>query len=160
MISFRLQQRFYAAMLILGAGLLLTRTIIMLSQNALNVLVSWVSLLLIIEMLIDVACIITSVNWFIANNPLKSKIPLRLAAIAAIFHAFRVLVFVLGRVGPWIDFDVRPEHRALHHLTWTWTGVYFAAIMSILGLIGVFIIWLLIKRHKSKHKDGSVHLIA
>jgi hypothetical protein len=51
-----------------------------------------------------------------------------------------VLVFVLGRFRPLKDFDVRPEHRAEHHRHWTWGQVLFAAIMSILGLAGVFVI--------------------
>jgi hypothetical protein len=69
-------------------------------------------------------------------------------AAAAIFHALRVLVFVIGRVGPWINFDVRPEHHEAHSDTWTWTGVYFAGIMAVLGVIGVIIIWILIWRAK------------
>lgn len=153
MIKLRFQQRLYAVLMIFGAGILLTRTIIMVSQNAPNILASWVFTLLIIELLIDTACLISSVNWFVSNHSTKSKIPLRLGAAAAIFHALRVLVFVIGRIGPWINFDVRLEQRALHHLTWTWAGLYFATIMSILGVIGVLVIWKLIRHHKTKNKD-------
>ncbi len=40
------------------------------------------------------------------------------------------------------------EYHAAHAETWTWAGVYFAAIISILGIIGVIIIWILIRRAK------------
>ena len=88
----------------------------------------------------------SSVFWWISNNEAKASIPLRLGATAAILHAVRVLIFVLGRFGPWIDFDVRPEHRALHYTRWSWPGVYFAAILTVLGVIGVLVIWTLRRR--------------
>ena len=71
---------------------------------------------------------------------------MRLGAGGVILHAVRVLIFVLGRVGPWIDFDVRLEHRALHHTRWEIGWVYFAAIMSVLGIIGVVVIWRIRRR--------------
>lgn len=142
------RQRIYASLLALGACILLYRTTTMISQGALNILALWVSVLLIIETLIDLSCLLTTIPWWISKDRAKSKIPLRFGAAAAIFHALRVLVFVLGRVGPWVNFDVRPEHHAAHAETWTWTGVYFAAIMAVLGVIGVIIIWLLIRRAK------------
>ena len=40
------------------------------------------------------------------------------------------------------------EHHEAHAETWTWAGVYFAAIISVLGIIGVIIIWILIRRAK------------
>lgn len=142
------RQRIYASLLALGACILLYRTTTMISQGALNILVLWVSALLIIEMLIDLSCLLTIIPWWISRERAKAKIPMRFGAAAAIFHALRVLVFVLGRVGPWINFDVRTEHHAAHAETWTWTGVYFAAIMAVLGVIGVIIIWILIRRAK------------
>ncbi|TKJ48041.1 hypothetical protein CEE34_00325 [Candidatus Aerophobetes bacterium Ae_b3a] len=144
------KQRLYASLLILGACILLFRTITMLSQGALDVLVLWVSVLLIVELLIDTGCILSSVRWWITNDESKARIPLRIGAAAAILHSARVLIFVLGRVGPWIDFDVRPEHRALHSTPWSWGWLYFAAIMSVLGVIGAFIIWILRRRAKKK----------
>ncbi len=72
----------------------------MISQGALDILALWVSILLIIEMLIDLSCLLTTIPWWISRDRAKAKIPLRLGAAAAIFHALRVLVFVLGRVGP------------------------------------------------------------
>lgn len=149
--SFNLsKQRLYASLLILGASILLFRTIMMLSQGALEVLVLWVSALLIAEMLLDAACLLSSIRWWITNDKNNDRIPLRLGAAAAILHAVRVLIFVLGRIGPWIDFDVRPVHRALHAARWSWEGLYFAAIMSVLGVIGVLIIWTFRRRSKKR----------
>lgn len=142
------KQRLYASLLILGACILLFRTIMMISEGSLDVLVLWVSILLIAEFLIDLGWLLSSIIWWISNDKKKASIPLRLASAAIILHAVRVLIFVLGRVGPWIDFDVRPEHGALHYTRWSWTTVYFAAIMSALGVLGVIIIWRLMRRAK------------
>jgi hypothetical protein len=142
------QQRLYATLLALGACILLYRTTTMIFQGSLNILALWVSIMLIMEMLIDVGCLLSCIPWWITRDRAKARIPLRLGAAAAIFHALRVLVFVIGRVGPWINFDVRPEQLVAHASTWTWAGVYFAAIMAVLGIIGVIVIWILIRRAK------------
>ena len=147
------RQRLYASLLALGAGFLLYRTVTMLVQGALGVLVLWVSLLLIAELLLDLSCLLSSIRWWITNDKNKARLPLRLAAAAVILHAIRVLIFVMGRVGPWIDLDVRPEQRAMHDTRWTWTGVYFAASLSVLGVIGVIIIWTLIRRARKKQDE-------
>ena len=144
------KQRLYASLLILGACILLYRTITMISQGSLGVLVLWVSALLIAELALDAGCLFTSIKWWIANRENKASLPLRFGAAAATLHAVRVLIFVTGRVGPWTNFDVRPEHRALHATRWSWGWVYFAAIMSVLGVIGVVIIWQLRRRAKRK----------
>jgi hypothetical protein len=144
------KQRIYASLLILGASILLARTITMLFQGAFDIMVLWVFLLLITEMLIDASCIITSIPWWISNNKDKDSVPLSFGAAAAIFHAIRVLIFVLGRTGPWLDFDVRPDQRAIHYTRWTWGEVYFAATLSILGVIGVLVIWWLRKKARRK----------
>jgi hypothetical protein len=102
------KQRLYASLLILGSGVLLYRTIRLLSGDALNIFVLWVSVLLIVEMFIDLACLLSSVRWLISNDQSKESLSLRMGAAAALLHAFRVLIFVFGRTGPWINFDVRP----------------------------------------------------
>ena len=144
------KQRIYASLLALGACVLLFRIIAMLSEGSLDILALWVSVLLIAELLIDAGCLLSSVRWWIANDESKAHVALKIGASAAILHAIRVLIFVLGRIGPWIDFDVRPEQRAVHDSRWTWTGVYFAASLSVLGVIGVIIIWTLIRRARKK----------
>ena len=150
------KQRFYASLLMLGASILLFRTIMMLLQGNLKILVLWVSVLLIVEMLIDLSCLISSAIWWITNDKNKSLVALRLGAAAAFFHAFRVLIFVMGRFEPWLNFDVRPEQRALHHTRWSWGEVYFAAIMSVLGVIGVIVIWRLRIRAKKRKSENGV----
>lgn len=116
-------------------------------ENAFNILVFWVFTLLIAEFLIDLSCVLSSIRWFISNNSIKARLPLRLGASAAILHAIRVLIYVLGRTGPWINFDVKQEYHDSYTFKWFW--VYFAAILSILGIVGVIVIWQII-RYKRK----------
>ena len=79
------KQRIYALLLILGASILLFRTLrMMLVEGAFEILVTWVIGLLIAEFLIDLACAFTSIRWFILNDWTKATIPLRLGAAAAI----------------------------------------------------------------------------
>ena len=142
------KQRLYASLLILGASILLFRTLKLISLGYVEIWVLWVAILMIIEMLIDLGWILSSVRWWIANDKSKDSLPLRFGAAAAILHAFRVLIYVIGRVGPWTNFDIRPEYWESTHADWSWTEVNFAAIMSILGLIGVIVIWRLRLRTK------------
>ncbi len=151
------KQRIYSSLLILGSCILLFRAITMLSEGSLGVLVAWVSFLLIAEMMIDASCLFSSAWWWITDDRNNARIPLYTGVIAAILHAIRVLIFVLGRIGPWIDFDVRPEHRVLHHTRWSRGGLYFAAIMSVLGVVGVLIIWRL-RRRTQKKRDKLTRL--
>ena len=145
------RQRTYAFFLILGASILLTRTIIMVVQGAWSTLMPWVFFLLILEMFIDLAVIVTALPWLIQSDPERSSTPLRFGAAAALLHATRVMIFALGRVEPFLNFDVRPEQRALHHTRWTWNEVYFASALSIAGIIGVIIIWQTRKRRTRAH---------
>ena len=140
------KQRIYASLLFFGACILLFRTITMVAHGNLRILVLWASILLIAELLVDLGCAVFSVVWWIHNDSRKDRIPLRFGAAAALLHAFRVLVFVIGRIGPWINFDLRPEHHALHDTRLNMGEVYFASIMSILGIIGVVFVWLYRRR--------------
>ena len=70
-----------------------------------------------------------------------NTVPLRLGAAAAILHAPRVLIFVLGRTSTFLNFDVRQEYHATHGGLLSWFWVYFAGAMSVLGVFGVLIIW-------------------
>lgn len=142
------KQWLYALFLCIGGCILLTRTIIMLIQGNLQILVEWAAGLLLMEFIIDTGWVFTSVQWLISLKKSKIRLTLILAGVAIVLHSLRVLIFVMGRLGPWVDFDVRPEYRALHYTRWSWDGLYFAAIMSFLGLIGVIIVWRL--RHRLK----------
>ena len=147
------KQRFYASLIFLGAGFLFFRTLSLLSEGVLGIYVLWVSILLFAEMAVDAACMITSIPWWIANNKKKDSIPLTLAAALTLLHAVRVIIFVLGRTGPWLNFDIRPEQRAMHYTRWAWGEVYFAGILSFLSVIVVFVIWSL--RRRAKKRDQS-----
>jgi signal transduction histidine kinase len=147
------KQRIYALLLIFGAGILLFRTLrMMLVENAFDILVLWVVMLLITEFILDFSCIVGSIRWFITNNRAKARIPLRLGAMATILHSIRVLVYVLGRTGPWVNFDIKPEYSQSYTFEWFW--VYFAAILSVLGVAGVIVIWQII-RYKSKQTNHT-----
>ena len=142
-------QRLYALMLILGAGILLFRTLRLIYLGYLEIFVLWVAIWLILELLVDLGCIISSIRWWITNDKNQDRLPLRLGATAAIVHAIRVLFYVVGRVGPWINFDIKPKYWVTPYVHWNWVEVYFAASMSVLGVIGVIIIWRLRRRaHK------------
>jgi hypothetical protein len=144
------KQKLYPLVLILGASILLFRTIRLLTvENGWVTLAGWVVVLTFIEMAIDTLCIVYSFRWLYRNSKKSKSIALQLGAAAAIFHAFRVLIYVVGRVGPWINFDVKPEFRSSHHVDLFW--VYFAAILSVLGIIAVITIWIMTKR--SVHKN-------
>ena len=144
------KQRLYATIFILGAAFLTFRTIMLIAQGNLSVFFFWVSILLIAELFIDLGCVLSSITWWISNDKNKASIPLKFAAAVIIVHAVRVLIFVIGRVGPWINFDVRPEYRTLHDARWSWFGVYFAAVMSFLSIIVLIVIWRLRRCAKSR----------
>ena len=135
------RQRLYAALLVLGACVLLGRAAAMMAQGLLMVLVPWVSVLLVLELALDLVWLVGSIRWWLTREEEHGRMARRSAAAAILLHGARVLVFVLGRTGPWIDFDVRPEHRALHPGSASWFGVYFAAVMAALGVLGVVLVW-------------------
>ena len=141
------RQRIYAFLLILGAGLLLFRTLrLFFFEQGLEFLVLWVIILTILESIIDFSCIISSLRWFISNDANKATLALQFGATAAILHAIRVLIYVLGRTGPWVNFDVKPIYYSSYSFEWFW--VWFAAILAVLGVIGVIVIWILRRRAK------------
>jgi hypothetical protein len=146
--------RLYASLLALGASVLLARTVVMLAQGAMKVLVPWVSSLLLAECLLDITTLVGSVWWWVRDEADRERFALRAGAAATILHAVRVLIFVLGRAGPWVDFDVRPEQRALHAESWSWGQVYFAAVLSALGVIGVVVIWMWRRRRNKLNRSG------
>jgi len=142
------KQRINAGFLMLGTGVLIFRTLRMVTvEQAFEILVDWVYVLLIMEFMIDVACFMASMRWFVLSKWKYASTALKLGATAALFHAFRVLIYVLGRTGPWVNFDVKPEYREIYSFDWFW--VYFAAVFSILGVIVVFVVWHYRKKQRS-----------
>jgi hypothetical protein len=146
------RQRLYAALLFFGINTLLFRTIVMLLQGDMVVLVFWAAGLLILEFVLDTTVLFGAARWFASCREDHARFPLRTTAAAVIVHAVRVLIFILGRVGPWFDFDVRPEHRALHPERWSWSDVYFAGIMTALGLLGLILIWRMRRRYVARKR--------
>lgn len=140
-LSARSSGRLGPGLLFGGASILLYRTIALTAGEARVVLKRWVMALTFVEMAIDVLTIIGSIRWWTSRSPAHAQLPLRAGAAAALLHAARVLVFVVGRVGPWQDIDVRPQYREDHDQRWTWAEVVFAGVMSVLGIIGVTVIW-------------------
>lgn len=139
------KQRSFSFLIIAGASILLFRTLRMvLVERALETTVFPVLILLFIEMASNLLCIVFSARWFLSNDRSKSSTPLRFAAFSTVLHAIRVLIYVLGRTGPWINFDVKLEYRSTYEVVWLW--VWFAAIMSVLGVVGVVVIWVLRRR--------------
>jgi hypothetical protein len=137
---------FGPGLLFAGAGVLLYRTIALLAGGARAVLKGWVLALTVLEMLVDIGTMAAAMRWWRSRAPRDAQLPLRVGAVATLLHAVRVVVFVLGRTGPWVDFDVRSEKRAQHGERWNWAEVIFAGAMSILGVVGVAIIWCVRRR--------------
>lgn len=126
-------------LLVVGAGILLYRTIALLVAGAGRVLKRWIVGLTFAEMLVDAITIARSARWWLTQDPRHARTALRVGAAATVLHAVRVAVFVLGRIGPWKDFDVRPDKRADHDERWNWPQVGFAGALAVMGLVGVFV---------------------
>ena len=141
------RQRTYAALIGIGIWTLLFRTIVMLTDGSLATLMPWGVALLYLEFTLNAATFLTSIWWWIAATERRAVLPLRLAAAAIVLHAVRVLIYVLGRTGPWIDFDWRPESRGITPPNWIW--VILAAVLATLGVVGVVIVWRLRRNRRS-----------
>jgi len=135
------RQRLYATLVFLGAGFLFFRTIVMMTQGALGWMVPWVAALLLAESVLDATIVVGAVRWWQTQAEDHASFPLRITAAAVFLHAVRVLIFALGRLGPWTDFDIRPGYREIYSSRSSLGWVYFALIMSVLGILGVIIIW-------------------
>ena len=103
------RQRVDAALPALGARVPLFRTVTMLNRGAVESLMPWALGLLVAELPLDVAALLGSVRWWLSGTESRARLPLRTGAAAAVLHAVRVLIFVLGRTGSWVNFDVGPE---------------------------------------------------
>ena len=136
-------------LLFAGAGILLYRTIALVAGGARRVLKPWVVGLTYLETAIDVVTMGAAVRWWRSRNPEHAHPALVAGACATLLHAVRVAVFVIGRTGPWVDFDVRKEARADHDERWTWAQVVFAGVLSISGVVGVIAIWIVRRRRSA-----------
>ena len=112
-------RRWAPGLLFTGAGLLLYRTIALLLGGARTVLKPWVVQLTYVEMAIDAITMLSATRWWSSRNPDHAHPALVAGAATTLVHAGRVAVFVVGRTGPWVDFDVREDQRAGHDARWT-----------------------------------------
>ena len=149
----RLREQTIAITLFIGAGFLLYRTIAMLAEGASQTLMPWVVALLMVELIIDAIAVIVLLTWAIGGSQEQLLAAIRVTATVVIVHAVRVAIFVLGRTGPWRDFDVQPEARASHAQQWNWGEVYFAGTMSAISVIALFIFW---RYWRRKHPGISI----
>ncbi len=144
------KQRLYSGLILAGVSILLFRTLRMvLVEQAFEILVEWVYTLLILEFMIDLACLLAALRWFVLSKWKYASSAMKLGAWAAILHAFRVAIYVLGRTGPWVNFDVNPQYHASYTFDWFW--IYFAGGFSILSLVGLYVTWRLWRQYKSKY---------
>jgi len=143
------RQRIYALFLVLGSAFLLYRTLAMIAGGYLTYQVWWAAASIVAEMIADAAWMLSAAWWFRINDKSWDTLPLRLGTVAILLHALRVLVFVMGRTGPWINFDVKPEYLYLYEET-VWFWVWFAATMSFLSIVAVVIIWQIRVRNRRK----------
>jgi hypothetical protein len=116
-------------------------------EHAKEMLLPWVVCALFAELLADATCMGLSLRWAFLGEMRASRPALRVGAAATVLHAFRVMIYVLGRTGPWRDFDRRPEFRGSSTVEWFW--VWFAAVLSAAGLLAVLVIFLLRRRGDS-----------
>ena len=142
------RQRTYAVLLFIGAAFLLYRTLAMVSAGALQTLMPWVNFLLMLELIADGIAMVVCAAWAISGRPEQVRAVIRATTVVVLLHALRVLIFVLGRTGPWVDFDVKPEARAHHADSWTWGDVYFAGTMSAISVIALIVFWLYWRRKR------------
>lgn len=149
------RQRLYASLMLLGVALLFVRTLVMFAQGALDVLMPWAGALLIFESILDAAALAAGARWWVRRSPEHAPLALRLTAAVVVLHAIRVLVYVLGRTGPWVDFDRRLAFRGAFEPAWGW--LVFASIASVLALLGVVLV---ARARRREAKRGSLPIMS
>ncbi|BEP28161.1 hypothetical protein HLPR_04920 [Helicovermis profundi] len=77
-----------------------------------------------------------SFRWLKNCNEINKAFSLRIGELATIFHFFRVLIYILGRIGPLKEFDKNPKYRQSGDVNLFW--VNFAGTLSVTGLIGFY----------------------
>ncbi len=150
-----LLQRIWATLLALGAGFLFFRTIWLTAHGYTERYTWWVAFLLVVEMLVDLSCMIASIRWWIQSDSIAARrLTLRLTVAIVFLHAVRVAIFVVGCIGPWTAWDVRPEYRAERASTWTWTGFWIASIGAVTSLLVVLAVWFVMRRNRQKSAEN------
>lgn len=133
--------RWAAVGVVAGSGFLLARTIMLVAGGSLHTYTWWAAALLGIEFVVDAVAVAAGAAWVVTRRADHATRALRAVAAMILVHAVRVLVFVLGRTGPWVDFDVRAQHRAEYATTWAWFDVWFAGTGAALSVIVLTVVW-------------------
>ena len=146
--------RFWATLLALGAGFLIYRTIWLTAHGYLVKYTWWVAFLLVAEMLVDFACLLSIVRWLIYIGSMNARrLALRMTVAVVLLHALRVAIFVIGCVGPWIAWDLRPEYRVDHASGWTWTGFWIASTGAAASLLAVVAVWIVMRPKRRESEE-------
>ena len=140
--------RRWAWILAFGAAFMFGRTAQMVWQGSLLVFVPWVGGLLLLELTMNAVTLLATLRWALGPDPRRRRFALRAVAGTVLVHATRVLVFVLGRTGPWVDFDIRPERQSEHAAEVSWVSVWFAAGMAITSLVVLVSVWVIARRRR------------
>ena len=135
-----LPARLLAAFLTLGAAFLAWRALFLIGAGFAAQYVLWLVVLTGLELVLALVIFGLSLAWLATGSARWAGRTLRLTAAIILLHAVRVAVFALGRIGPWPDLDLRPEHRPMPPEAWSLFDVWFASVMaglSLLVLLGV-----------------------
>lgn len=133
--------RLTAAGVVGGGGFLLGRTIALIAGGSLTTMVGWAAGLLLVELSIDAAAAAAGVRWLLSGKAEHGATASRVVGVMIAVHAVRVAVYVLGRTGPWVDFDVRPEHRTDPAETRSPAGVWVAGTGAAVSVIALLVVW-------------------
>lgn len=142
-------QRTYAILIAVGASILLYRTVsLAFFEGGLQKLLPVFVVLTFVEMAVDAACLGFSIRWAVHADSAYARVPLRLGAAATLIHFLRVAVFALGRTELFRNFEVRPEYRQTYEMDVFW--VYFASVLALLGVVGVVVIFLILRTRRAR----------
>lgn len=142
-------QRTYAILIAVGASIPLYRTVsLAFFEGGLQKLLPVFVVLTFVEMAVDAACLGFSIRWAVHADGAYARVPLRLGAAATLIHFLRVAVFALGRTELFRNFDVRPEYRQTYEMNVFW--VYFASVLALLGVVGVVVIFLILRTRRAR----------
>jgi hypothetical protein len=133
--------RWKALLFTIGGAILVSRAFTMMVDGYLGIYVPWAAILLALEFLIDATWLASAIAWFFKDNKANEKNTFNLAAASILLHAFRVMIFVLARIGPLTNFDIKETYHATHYARWDWTGIFLAATLSLMGVVGVLVVW-------------------
>jgi hypothetical protein len=127
--------RALAAALMLGAPILVYRAVYLIGAGHAARYVVWLQVLTWVELLLAVSISIVALVWLVSGARAWCGLTLRLTAAIILLHAFRVAIFVIGRIGPLIDVDLRPEERPLDPASWDWSHIWIAGGLTVASLL-------------------------